>query len=102
MKSVVIAAVAAAFSLAAGAASAEPVVAKLQAPLAKPAKLVAGGAVFVCEADTCTAVAPTADTETLTGCRELVRTVGPAATFGSSAKSLPAERLASCNKSARK
>ena len=95
---VVAAATLAAAALSAGAASAAPVVAKLQAPVAAAAKPVAGGAVFNCLGDVCAASAPSADTATLRGCRDLVRQVGPVASFGS----LTEDRRGACNTAAQK
>src|ERR1700754_665456 len=78
-------------------AMAEPVIAKLQAPLPGAAKPVAGGAVFECLGDVCAARAPSADTAGVRGCKDLARQVGAIASFGPSAKNLAPEQLASCN-----
>ena len=83
-------------------AMAEPVVAKLQTPGAGAAKPVAGGAVFECLGDVCASRAPSADTASIRGCKELARQVGGVNTFGPSSKPLSAEQIASCNESARK
>lgn len=86
----------------AGAAAAEPVVAKLQSPVPAATKTVAGGAVFECLGDVCAARSPGADTATLRGCKDLARQAGSVTTFGSASKPLSTEELATCNASARK
>ncbi len=96
-----LAAAAAIFSIATG-AMAEPVVAKLAASTAGAVKPVAGGAVFECLGDVCASRAPSADTASIRGCKELARQVGGVNTFGPSSKPLSAEQIASCNESARK
>lgn len=105
MKSIRLFSLGAGLSLAlviAGAAAAEPVIAKLQAPLPGAAKPVAGGAVFECLGDVCAARAPSADTAGVRGCKDLARQVGAIASFGPSTKALAPDQLASCNESARK
>ena len=105
MKSIRFVSVGAGLSLAliiANAAAAEPVLAKLQAPLPGAAKPVAGGAVFECLGDVCAARAPSADTASVRGCKDLARQEGAIASFGPSTKALAPEQLASCNESARK
>lgn len=84
------------------AASAEPVLAKLQSPLPSAAKPVAGGAVFECLGDVCAARMPGSDTATARGCKDLARQVGAVASYGPAARPLNPEQLASCNESARK
>lgn len=96
------AAIVAAAAFVAGAASAEPVVAKLQVPGKGAAKPVAGGAVFECLGDVCAARAPSSDTATVRGCKDLARQMGAVASFGVSGKQLSDEQIASCNASARK
>lgn len=68
------------------------VVATLKTPVAAKTKVVAGGAVFYCEGDTC--VAPTAPSRTNTtkGCKALAKEVGAVTAFGS----LEAAELAKC------
>ncbi|CAN7400857.1 hypothetical protein LJR225_002538 [Phenylobacterium sp. LjRoot225] len=83
-------------------ALAEPVVAKLQAPGKSAAKPVAGGAVFECLGDVCAARAPSADTASLRGCKDLARQMGPVSSFGPASKQLSAEQITSCNASAKK
>lgn len=82
-------------------AAAEPVVAKLQAPVAKRQKPIAGEAAFVCEGDTCTAATPAVGTNTVPGCRQLVRVVGPVSSYGAGAQALDTDKLARCNAAAK-
>jgi hypothetical protein len=84
-----------------GAAAAEPVVAKLQAPVSSSTKKVAGGAVFECLGDVCAARSPASDSAGLRGCKELARQVGAVASFGPASKPLSSEELATCNASAK-
>jgi len=86
----------------ASAAAAEPVVAKLQTSTAGAVKPVAGGAVFECLGDVCASRAPSADTASVRGCKELARQVGGVNTFGPTSKPLSADQIAACNESARK
>jgi hypothetical protein len=83
-------------------AMAEPVVAKLQAPGPGAAKPVAGGAVFECLGDVCAARAPSAETASVRGCKDLARQMGAVATFGPPSKQLSPEQVSSCNESAKK
>jgi hypothetical protein len=84
----------------AGAAfAAEPVTAKLQAPVAEKTKFIAGGAMFVCEADACVAQVPTSQTFSTNTCKAVANKVGPVASF-EGRKSLEAARLADCNATA--
>jgi hypothetical protein len=98
MKLRTLAAACAAFaSLSATAAfAAEPVTAKLQAPLAAPVKFIAGGAIFACEGDSCIASAPTSQTFSTSTCKTVAAKVGAVATF-ESRKALDDSRLAECN-----
>lgn len=79
-----------------------PVIVKLAAPLAAPAKVVAGGAIFSCAGDTCVATNPASGTADFGTCKIVVHSVGPATSFGTAAAPLAADRLASCNESAKK
>jgi hypothetical protein len=90
---------AAAFSTAAFAA--EPVTVKLAQPLAQPVKFVAGGAVFACEGDTCTAGATTSQTYAVDTCKTVAAKVGQVATF-SGRHGFDDARLAQCNVAAAK
>ncbi|CAN7436165.1 hypothetical protein LJR219_002832 [Phenylobacterium sp. LjRoot219] len=83
-------------------AMAEPVVAKLQTPGSGAAKPVAGGAVFECLGDVCAARAPSADTASLRGCKDLARQMGAVNSFGPPSKPLSGDQVSACNESARK
>ncbi|HSV03772.1 MAG TPA: hypothetical protein VLI41_11270 [Phenylobacterium sp.] len=94
------AACAALLSLSATAAFAsDPVTAKLAQPLAQPVKFIAGGAIFVCEADACVARAATSNTYSVDTCKTVAAKVGPIAAF-SDTRTFTAERLTACNASA--
>jgi hypothetical protein len=85
----------------AGAALADdPITAKLQAPVAAKTKVIAGGAVFLCEGDTCLAAAPSSRTFATSTCKELAKTVGAVTSFGGARKQLEADKLGQCNASA--
>jgi hypothetical protein len=93
----ILAACAAIATLSAGAAfAAEPVTAKLQSPVAAPVKFIAGGAIFTCDADACTATATTSQTFATSTCKAIAAKVGPVSSF-EGRKSLEADRLADCN-----
>lgn len=96
------AAIAAAAAALATSALAEPVVAKLQTPVAASMKPVAGGAVFDCLGPMCAARSPEPDTGTLRSCKELAHQVGAVTSYGAASKPLSAEQVASCNESAKK
>jgi hypothetical protein len=85
-------------AFASSAVAAPAVTAKLSTPVEARKKPVAGDAVFVCEADTCTAANPSG----ATGCRQLVRVVGPVASFGTEAKPFDEDKLGRCNSAAKK
>ncbi|MFN3521105.1 MAG: CC_3452 family protein [Phenylobacterium sp.] len=82
---------------AAGAAMAETLAAKLQEPVPAKTKLIAGGAVFVCEGDTCVANAATSRTFATVACKELAKEVGPLAGYGNDRRALDAAKLDQCN-----
>lgn len=91
------AAVAALTTLSAGAAFAgEPITAKLQSPVPEKTKFIAGGAMFVCEADACVALAPTSQTFSGAACKTVAAKVGPVAAF-TGRKTLDDAKLADCN-----
>jgi hypothetical protein len=74
----------------------ESVIAKLQQPVAAKTKFIAGGAVFVCEADACLASSPTSQTFATDTCKTIAAKVGPVAAF-TGVRALDDSRLASCN-----
>ena len=97
MKLQFLAAVAAIATLSAGSALAgDPITAKLQSPVAAKTKFIAGGAMFVCEADACVATAPTSQTFATASCKTIAAKVGPVVSFGGN-KMLDEARLGECN-----
>lgn len=97
MKLQILAACAALATLAASQAlAAQPVTAKLATPVAEKTRIIAGGALFQCEADTCVALAPGAQTFALRTCRTLAGKVGAIESFTGNTP-LEADRLAACN-----
>jgi hypothetical protein len=102
MKLRTLAAACAAFTTLAFAGSAlatEPVTAKLASPVAEKTKFIAGGAVFICEADTCIAQAATSQTFASGTCKAVADKVGPLTQFAAR-KALDEAKLADCNASA--
>lgn len=96
------AACAALVSLSATAAfAAEPVVAKLQQPVAEKTKFIAGGAMFSCEGDACVANAPTSQTFAMSTCKTVAAKVGLVASFGNH-KTLDDAHMTECNAKAAK
>lgn len=82
----------------AGAAYADgKVTASLKAPLAAKTKVVAGGAVFACEGDSCVAVKAPARATTVAGCKALVKEVGALTAFSNGKRAIEGEDLAACN-----
>jgi hypothetical protein len=97
MKLQILAACAALATLTAGQAlAADAITAKLAAPVAEKTKLIAGGAMFNCEGDTCVAAAPTSQTFAASTCKTIADKVGPVASF-EGRKSLGEDKLADCN-----
>lgn len=85
-------------SFAAGAAMADdPITAKLQSPVAEKTKFIAGGAVFICEGDTCLAAAPSSRTYASATCKDVAKNVGAVVSFGGSRKQLDEAKLEQCN-----
>jgi hypothetical protein len=74
----------------------DAVVAKLAQPVAGKIKFIAGGAMFLCEADSCVANAATSQTFSTAACREVAAKVGVIAAF-TGRKPLDESRLADCN-----
>lgn len=87
-------------SFAGGAFAADAVTAKLTAPVAAKTKFIAGGAVFLCEADSCVASAPSSQTFATSTCKAVAKNVGAIASFGVGGKTLAADKLGACNASA--
>lgn len=84
------------FAVATTARASEPIVGRLETALSKPVKVIAGGALFVCEESRCVAQAPTNQTMSVSACRQLAKRVGAIAEFGNSRRTLPPEKLALC------
>jgi hypothetical protein len=77
--------------------AAEPVVAKLRDAVPAKTKVIAGGAVFVCDGAECVAASPSSRTIATAACKELAKSVGPVDTFGDSRKQLADDKLSACN-----
>lgn len=89
-------------SMFAGAALAQGrVAAALEAPVAAKTKIVAGGAVFVCEGSECVSTAAPSRALTAAACKALAKEVGRISAFGGETKSLDADDLTRCNASAK-
>jgi hypothetical protein len=76
--------------------AAEPVTVKLAAPVAQPAKLMAGSAFFNCEGDTCVANAAMSNTFSTDTCKAIAAKFGPVTAF-EARRSFDQARLADCN-----
>jgi hypothetical protein len=79
--------------------AADPVIAKLAAPVSEKTKVIAGGSMFFCEADACVAAVPTSQTMNLATCMAIAGKVGQLVSSGGR-KALEADRLADCNATA--
>jgi hypothetical protein len=73
----------------------------LENPVAAKTKVVAGGAVFVCEGAECVSTAAPSRALTAVACKALAKEVGRVAAFGGDTKSLDADDLTRCNASAK-
>jgi len=90
----------ASLSVATAAMAGDSITARLQQPVAAKTKIIAGGAVFVCEADACLAAAPSTRTFATATCKDLAKSVGAIASFGGERKQLAADKLGACNAAA--
>lgn len=81
----------------AAAADTNPIIVKLQTPVATPTKFIAGGAVFQCIGNTCAAGAPTSQTFASTTCKTIAKTVGAVVSFGNAERQLEPDKLEACN-----
>jgi hypothetical protein len=90
----------ASLSVAGAATAGDSITARLQQPVAARTMVIAGGAVFVCEADTCLAATPTTRTFATGACKDLAKTVGAVASFGGERKQFDADKLGACNAAA--
>jgi len=77
----------------------DAITAKLAAPVAEKTKVIAGGAMFSCEGDTCVALVPMSNTFAASTCKAIADKVGAVASF-SGRKVLDERRLADCNEKA--
>ncbi len=73
----------------------------LENPVAAKTKVVAGGAVFVCDGAECVSTAAPSRALTAVACKALAKEVGPVAAFGGDTKTLDADDLTRCNASAK-
>jgi hypothetical protein len=73
----------------------------LENPVAAKTKVVAGGAVFICDGAECVSAAAPSRALTAVACKALAKEVGPVAAFGGETKSLDADDLTRCNASAK-
>ena len=73
----------------------------LDQPLAAKTKVVAGGAVFVCEGAECVSAQAPSRALTAVACKALAKEVGRVSAFGGETKSLDADDLTRCNASAK-
>jgi hypothetical protein len=85
--------------IAAPAFAGEPVTAKLASPVAQPVKFIAGGAVFNCDGDACTANATTTETFSTATCKTIAGKLGAVASF-TQTRAMDDTRLGACNASA--
>lgn len=100
MKLHVLAAAAALSLSAAGSAlAADRMTALLEQPVAAKTKVVAGGAVWLCEGSTCSTTAVSSRSVTFRACQSLAKEVGRVSSYGGKS-SLDAEQLGKCNASA--
>ncbi|HEX5377622.1 MAG TPA: hypothetical protein VFW47_03575 [Phenylobacterium sp.] len=87
-------------TFAGSALAADAVTAKLQAPVAAKTKFIAGGAIFLCEGDTCVAQTPTSQTFAAATCKTVAKNAGALVSFDGSRKSFDADKLSACNAAA--
>ena len=74
----------------------DPIVAKLAQPVPQATKLIAGEAMFVCNADTCVAASPQSQTFATSACKIIAAKFGPVTSFGG-LKTMDDTRLGACN-----
>lgn len=73
----------------------------LEKPVSAKTKIVAGGAVFVCEDAACVATSAPSRALSVASCKALAKEAGRVSAFGGDAKALAAEELERCNASAK-
>jgi len=89
-----------ALALAGAALAGEPVTAHLQQPVLAKTKIVAGGAMFVCQGDACVAGASDSRTFAVAACKDLARAVGPVTAFTRNSRAFGGGLLDRCNAAA--
>ncbi|MCG9915470.1 MAG: hypothetical protein MH112_03800 [Phenylobacterium sp.] len=87
-------------TLAGQAAAQTLVTAKLGQPVAERTRLVAGGAVFVCEGEACVATVSNSRTFIPSTCKDIAGRFGPLTAFESGTRAFDAARLEACNAAA--
>lgn len=99
MMKMLAAAAALALTCAAGAATAETAFAEatLAQPLTKPTQVIAGGAVWSCDASSCSAPATSDRTLSVSACKQLVKEAGKINTYRVDRHALTADEVAKCN-----
>ncbi len=75
--------------------AADTITAKLSAPIAAKTKVIAGGAIFNCEADACVAIAKS-QTYSVAACKTIADKVGPVTSFAGF-KTFDDTKLSDCN-----
>ena len=73
----------------------------LETPAAAKTKIIAGGAVFVCEGAECVAATAPDRTLSVISCKALAKEVGRVTAFSGAAKTFDADELSRCNASAK-
>jgi hypothetical protein len=88
-------------ALAGQAAAQTQVTAKLEQSVAERTRLVAGSAVFWCEGEACVATVSNSRTFIPSTCKDIASRFGPVTAFESGSKAFDADRLDTCNASAK-
>ena len=89
------------FSLPAATAAADGrITATLATPQTAKTQLIAFHSVWNCAGETCIAGETPDDAQTVSGCKELAKQVGPVTAYAGDAKTLDAAALAKCNTAA--
>ena len=60
-------------------------------------KFIAGGAMFVCDADTCSTETPSSETFTTGACKTIAKKAGLLTSYGNVRSTFAADKLAVCN-----
>ena len=86
-----------ALTFADAALAADFITVKLQTPVAARTKVIAGGVMFVCEADACSTQTEASQVFAASTCKVIAKTAGPVVSFGGPRRSLDTDKLAACN-----